>query len=514
MSLSISDFIKKATKNEPITPPTRVNSFEPGNFPGKYRTYEGGYYAVDDPKYGGVGTIHLRPKSLGANPWSVIGSGVFLENFKGTNRYKIDLVISSAANGYCVLRGEFIGEEVIREQGRLAFGPAFNVDLSLEFLVGSSSTPPGPTPGPGPTPSPGNEISVSVPEGSYQRPSSGTRDIAPITVSGGTGKAVNWSGTSLPLKKSGAGWMVQCSSTTPLGQYRIASVTVTAGGKDYVVSTPATIDIVSCSSTPPPAPPPPSPPPPVPVPVIIDVWGAVQSTSDTIVLGDEDGIVQWASITTVDANGESCTEAEILPNKTITGYLPVPKVFRPIQGKQIKRSVEIADAGAIERFGRREKRVRFSGVDSWGALQQYGEHALKDAARCVEGAITIPGNPYVRSGDAILYDGHEWLVERAVHNLEEWTTSLTVRRTLTKKEIGGVFVRASESPEKTIIRIIKDATNRVDNAVEGVVTQQIDSQRYLVRIVGQEEELEVMADRALFGDLLVGSSVLIGRGTV
>ena len=50
--------------------------------------------------------------------------------------------------------------------------------------------------------------------------------------------------------------------------------------------------------------------------------------------------------------------------------------------------------------------------------------------------------------------------------------------------------------------------------MEGVVTQQIDSQRYLVRIVGQEEELEVMADRALFGDLLVGSSVLIGRGTV
>jgi len=53
----------------------------------------------------------------------------------------------------------------------------------------------------------------------------------------------------------------------------------------------------------------------------------------------------------------------------------------------------------------------------------------------------------------------------------------------------------------------------VDNAVEGIITARIDSQRYLVRVMGREEEIEVMADYAIFGDLLVGSSVLIGRGT-
>jgi len=77
-----------------------------------------------------------------------------------------------------------------------------------------------------------------------------------------------------------------------------------------------------------------------------------------------------------------------------------------------------------------------------------------------------------------------------------------------------MFVRGSDSVEKTIVRIIRDAAGRVDNAVEGIITARIDSQRYLVRVMGREEEIEVLADYAIFGDLLVGSSVLIGRGTI
>lgn len=502
MSLSISDFIRKSERGEPITPPTRVNGFQPGDLPGSFKTYEGGYYAVDDSKYGAIGSIHLRPKTLGASPWSTIGSGVFLENYQALNRYKVDIVISSGASGHCVLRGEFVGERVVRDhKGNRTFGETVYVDVSMEFLVGGVSGSGEPT------------IYVTAPYGVYQRPVSGSFDIGPIAITGGTGKSVKWTGAALPLKKTGVGWMVYCTSTTPLGRYWIESVTVTAGGKDYVVAQSSVIELIKGTSIPEPPLPPPEPEP-VPVPVIVDVWGAKKSTTETVALGDEDGVVQWASTTTVEADGESRTEAEILPGRALTGYLPVPKTFRPIRNHQIKRSVEMADEASVGKFGRREKRIKFTGVDSWGALQQFGEYSLREAARCVEGTIVVSGNPFIRSGDTVSYDGHEWLVERATHNLGDWTTTLTARRILTGFEVGGIFVRASESVEKTIVRIIKDATGRVNNAVEGVIVRRIDSQRYLVRVVGREEEIEVVADYSIFGDLLVGSSVLIGRGTL
>jgi len=499
-SLSISEFLRKASRSEPITPPTRVNGFQPGDLPGAYITYQDGYYSVDDSKYGSVGSIHLRPRSTGVNPWSMIGTGVLLENFNYYGGYKTDIAITSGASGNFVLVGQFSGARVIRDYyGNRTFDYWQNVDIHLEFVVAGT--------GGG-----GSQILVSTPYGVYQRPTTGSLDIGDITVQGGTKKSVQWSGAALPMRATSTGWTVYITSTTALGSYAIESVTATAGGVDYPVPSYAPIEIIAGSSTP--VTPEPEPEPePVPVPVIVDVWGVKKSTVETVSLGDADGNVQWTSSTTTEATGESRTEAEILPGSTITDALPVPKVFRPIETKQIKRSVEVADQSSVDLYGRREKRVRFSGVDSWGALQQFGEYSLVDAARCVEGILTIPGNPLIRAGDTANYNGHEWTVERATHSFADWTTLLTVRRIPTAQEIGGMFVRGSDSVEKTIVRIIKDAAGRVDNAVEGIITARIDSQRYMVRVVGREEEIEVLADYAIFGDLLVGSSVLIGRGT-
>lgn len=76
-----------------------------------------------------------------------------------------------------------------------------------------------------------------------------------------------------------------------------------------------------------------------------------------------------------------------------------------------------------------------------------------------------------------------------------------------------MFIRATNSVEKTIVRIVRNASDRVNNAIEGVITARIDSQRYKVRMLGQDEEIEVIADPAIFNNLLVGTSVLVGRRT-
>lgn len=499
-SLSITDFLYKASKSIPIIPPARVSGFQPGDLPGSYITYKDGYYKVDDPQYGAVGSVHLRPRSVGTNPWSIVGSGVLLENFNYYNSYKTDIAITSGAAGTYTLVGQFAGARVIRDYyGNRTFDYWQNIDIHMEFVVN------------GETPGSGN-IWVTAPFGVFQRPSSGSIDIGDIVVSGAKAKSIQWAGKAISTRVTSTGWTLFITASSTLGTYTIVSVTATLNGVDHKVPVQNAIEIMKGSSIPDPDDPA-DPVDPVPVPVIVDVWGVKKSVVDTVSLGDADGIVQWTSTTHTEATGESSTEGEILPKASITDLLPTPKTFRPIEAKQIKRSVEIVDQASVDQFGRRERRVAFSGVDSWGALQQFGEGALIDAARCVEGILEIPGNPLIRAGDNVHYANSDWIVENATHTLDTWITRLTLRRIPTSQEIGGMFIRATNSVEKTIVRIVRNASDRVNNAIEGVITARIDSQRYKVRVLGQDEEIEVIADPAIFNNLLVGTSVLVGRRT-
>jgi len=173
----------------------------------------------------------------------------------------------------------------------------------------------------------------------------------------------------------------------------------------------------------------------------------------------------------------------------------------------------VEDKASIETLGEQEKRVRFAGVDSWGALQQYAEAALTGAARCVRGMATIPCNPLLRSGDTVNYNGYEWYVERAQHNFSDWTSHLTMRRVPSGAEIAGVFFSSPGNAESAIVRVVKDATGRVNNAVEATVLQKLDARTYTVKVQNSDEIVTVKSDHVIFGDLIAGRTILIGRGT-
>lgn len=165
-TLTPSQFIAKARTGEPMIPPITVRGFGPGDIPGGYRTYEGGSYKIDDPKYGAVGSKHLRPRTLGANPWSIaIGGGVLLENYNSVG-YKTDIVITKSANGHVVIRGEWAQATVIRDnRGNRVFGQWQNVDTRIEFDVSTTTPEPPPV-------DPAKPFTVTAPSGVFARPSS------------------------------------------------------------------------------------------------------------------------------------------------------------------------------------------------------------------------------------------------------------------------------------------------------------------------------------------------------
>ena len=284
----------------------------------------------------------------------------------------------------------------------------------------------------------------------------------------------------------------------------VAENTVYAPGEIEITSATGTPEDPYVPPTDPYVPEPPAP----PSPPMIQT-----STVETTALGDADGNVEWVVVATTEADGTGKIEAEALPRRMISDYLPAPKIFRPIQQKSLKRSMTVEDKTSIEALGEQEKRVRFAGVDSWGALQQYAEAALKDAARCVRGKATIPCNPLLRSGDTVNYSGHEWYVERANHNFSDWTTSITMRRVPSGAEIAGVFFSSPGNAESAIVRVVKDATGRVNNAVEATVLQKLDARTYTVKVQNSDEIVTVKSDHVIFGDLIAGRTILIGRGT-
>jgi hypothetical protein len=456
---------------------------------------------------------------LGANPWSIaIGGGVLLENYNPVG-YKTDIVITKSANGHVVIRGEWAQATVIRDnRGNRVFGQWQNVDTRLEFDVSNTSPEP-------PTPDPAKPFIVIAPSGVFARPASGTLFIGNVKVSVKQQSAmfvVSPSNPGFGVASSGFDtWGLSIGPSTKLGKYKVGAKLLFSG-QSVTVYADGEIEITQAGGTPedpddppdypyvPDPPPPPPPPPPEPEePELV----LQKSSTETTVLGDADGNVEWVVVATTEADGVGRIEAEALPRRMISDYLLAPKIFRPIQQKSLKRSMTVEDAQSIEELGAQEKRVRFAGVDSWGGLQQYAESALKDAARCVRGTATIPCNPLLRSGDTVNYSGSEWYVERAQHNFSDWTSHLTMRRVPSGAEISGVFFSSPGNAESAIVRVVKDATGRVNNAVEATVLQKLDARTYTVKVQNSDEVVTVKSDHVIFGDLIAGRTILIGRGT-
>lgn len=515
-TLTPSQFIAKARAGEPMIPPITVRGFGPGDIPGGYRVYEGGSYKIDDNKYGSVGSKHLRPRTLGANPWSIaIGGGVLLENYNPVG-YKTDIVITKSANGHVVLRGEWAQATVIRDnRGNRVFGQWQNVDTRIEFDVNNSAPEPPPI-------DPAKPFTVTAPSGVFSRPSSGSKSLAIGDMS--MAPYINYSmavvtpsNLGLRTVSSGQKWSVSIKDTAKLGKFKIgvkalvkgSYVTIYADGEIEITATQGTPEDPDDPPDYPDVPDPPTPPEPEPEPELVLQKSSVETTA----LGDADGNVEWVVVATTEADGTGSIEAEALPRRMISDYLPAPKIFRPVQQKSLKRSMTVEDKASIEELGKQEKRVRFAGVDSWGALQQYAESALRDAARCVRGTATIPCNPMMRSGDTVNYNGSEWYVERANHNFSDWTTHITMRRVPSGAEIAGVFFSSPGNAESAIVRVVKDATRRVNNAVEATVLQKLDARTYTVKVQNSDEIITVKSDHVIFGDLIAGRTILIGRGT-
>lgn len=512
--LTPSQFISKARAGEPMIPPITVRGFGPGDIPGGYRTYEGGSYKIDDPKYGAVGSKHLRPRTLGANPWSIaIGGGVLLENYNPVG-YKTDIVITKSANGHVVIRGEWAQATVIRDnRGNRTFGQWQNVDTRIEFDVSNTDPEDPPV-------DPAKPFTVTAPSGVFSRPESGSLSIGEMTMApyiNYSTAVVTPSNTGLRAVSAGQKWNLSINNTAKLGKFQIgvkalvkgSYVTIYADGEIEITQTVGTPEDPDDPPDYPDVPEPPAPPEPEPEPELVLQKSSVETTA----LGDADGNVEWVVVATTEADGVGRIEAEALPRRMISDYLPAPKVFRPVQRRTIKRSITVEDEESVAKLGEQEKRVRFAGIDSWGALQQYAESALKDAARCVRGMATIPCNPLLRSGDTVNYNGAEWYVERAQHNFSDWTTHITMRRVPSGSEIAGVFFSSPGNAESAIVRVVKDATSRVNNAVEATVLQKLDARTYTVKVQNSDEIVTVKSDHVIFGDLIAGRTILIGRGT-
>lgn len=513
-TLTPSQFMSKVRAGEVIVPPVTVRGFGPGDIPGGYRAYEGGSYAINDPKYGAVGTKHLRPRTVGANPWSIpIGGGVLLENYNPVG-YKTDIVITKSANGHIAIRGEWSQAiTILDNRGNKTFGQWTQVDTRIEFDVSNTDPEDPPV-------DPAKPFTVTAPSGIFARPESGSLSIGEMTMAPWINYAsavVTPSNTGLLHGSAGKKWSVSIKDTAKLGKFKIG-VKALVKGSYVTIYADGEIEITQTGGTPEdpddPIDYPITPDPPTPeVPEEPEELVLQMSTVETTALGDEDGNVEWVVVSTTEADGTGKIEAEALPRRMISDYLPAPKIFRPVQQKSLKRSMTVEDTQSIEELGEQEKRVRFAGVDSWGALQQYAESALRDAARCVRGTATIPCNPLMRSGDTVNYNGAEWYVERAQHNFSDWTTHLTMRRVPAGAEIAGVFFTSPGSEESAIVRVVKDATGRVNNAVEATVLQKLDARTYTVKVQNSDEILTVKSDHVLFGDLIAGRTILIGRGT-
>jgi len=512
-TMTPSAFISKIRAGEAIVPPVTVKAFGPGDIPGGYKAFDGGTYTINDPKYGPVGTKHLRPRVTGSNPWSIaIGGGVLLENYNPVG-YKTDIVITKSASGHVVVRGEWsMATTILDKRGNKTFGQWSNFDGRIEFDVSAGTPEPTPT-------NPATPFAVTGPSGIFPRPERSA-------IIGVLRQSIPYQNTTVVFSpsnpgcgiagRSDGGRDISIGPSTRLGKFRIG-IQGLASGQYVTVYAAGEMEITATEGAPEdPVVPPDYPYVPDPVlPEVPSVPSLVlqKSTVETTALGDEDGNVEWVVVATTEADGTGSVEAEALPRRMISDYLPAPKIFRPVQRRSLKRSLTVEDAQSVEELGEREKRVRFAGIDSWGALQQYAESVLKDAARCVRGMATISCNPMMRSGDTVNYNGHEWYVERAQHNFSDWTTHVTMRRVPLGAEIAGVFFSSPGNAESAIVRVVKDATKRVNNAVEATVLQKLDARTYTVKIQNSDEIVTVKSDHVLFGDLIAGRTILIGRGT-
>jgi hypothetical protein len=199
--------------------------------------------------------------------------------------------------------------------------------------------------------------------------------------------------------------------------------------------------------------------------------------------------------------------------------LQKPKEYYTIRDTTDKRTLIFKDQDSIDRLDLRERSVRWPEDDEgvpirdMAIINAYGAAMLRHYASCVEGRLKVGLNTEIRAHDQVTWDGWTWDVESASHDIDNWQTDISMRRVPAGYEIVEADRVAADTPEDAIVRVLRDATGRVDNAVEMTITERIGRSRYKARDSRTGEIRAITCDYVIHGTLPVGASVLVGRAS-
>jgi len=388
---------------------------------------------------------------------------------------------------------------------------------------------------------------VNYPKGSVERPQSGSVKIGTVTVTVSlrTGETLPLGmGTQItPLRASGSIYFqnqkitgntatadMYLSSSTALGNHGFRVYFVTkVDGKTFRVTEDFedVIEVLAVPTDPPVTPDPPDPDdpdpyvpdpfdpdiPPYEPPVLEYHWELRQETQITTALAEPDGSVLWATTETTRYNGEKDLSTETLPKKRIDDYLPQPTQVLPIRRVQADLTVIVEDDAAIEALGPIEKSKRVQNIASEGALTAMAYYYGEQCSRCAIRDVETPLMPLVARGDVLEMDGEEWYVETASHDLASKKSTLRLSKTPSLAEIAEVLESPPQKIERAIVALAKAEAGKVDNATRAKIVAKIDYRTYDALPIGGNTPIRVNLDRAVHGDLQIGTVVLIGQPT-
>jgi hypothetical protein len=385
---------------------------------------------------------------------------------------------------------------------------------------------------------------VNYPKGSIERPKSGSTKIGTVTVTVSlrTGETLTLPQIT-PLRASGSIYFqnqqrtgntatadMYLSSSTALGNhgFRVRFVTK-VDGKTFSVTEDFedVIEVLAIPVDPPVTPDPPDPDdpdpyvpdpfdpdiPPYEPPVLEYHWELRQETQITTALAEPDGSVLWATTETTRYNGEKDLSTETLPKKRIDDYLPQPTQVLPIKRISIDSAVAMEDEAAIEALGPIEKSKRVQNIASEGALTAMAYYYGEQCSRCAIRYVETPLMPLVARGDLLEMDGDEWHVETASHDLASKKSTLRLSKTPSLEEIAEVLKSPPQKIERAIVALAKAEAGKVDNATRAKIVAKIDYRTYDALPIGGNTPIRVNLDRAVHGDLQIGTVVLIGQPT-
>lgn len=253
--------------------------------------------------------------------------------------------------------------------------------------------------------------------------------------------------------------------------------------------------------------------PPYEPPELEYVWELRQESQVTVAMAEPDGSVLWATTETTRYNGEKDLSTETLPKKRIDDYLPQPTQVLPIKRVQADLTVIVEDDAAIEVLGPLEKSKRVQNISSEGALTAIAYYLGEQASRCSIRDIETAIMPFVSRGDVLVIDDEEWYVETASHDLSSKKSTMRVSKTPQLSEVAEVLKSTPQKVERMIVDIMRGEAAKVDNAVRAKIVAKIDYRTYDALPIGGDTPVRVNLDRAVHGDLQIGTVVLIGKPT-